>query len=103
MEDTKLELLSVIEDILGNKVNLIDGVRIINHLKNKREDIEDNIFNTFVYVGSETDSYPRGSVRDTWNDESLLRIDKEAEDSIKDFRSDIETACKMLRSYLREI
>lgn len=102
--EAKKEIIRIASDVLNNNVNLIEACRTITGLSCDTDNPEDDIYNPFVAVDSETDHFPMGSVRDLCDPEYLARIDKEIERYIELANNDIRKACyELIKKLSNEI
>jgi len=66
--------------MLNGQMHFLEGVRLLTSLRHRAGVAsDDDDFDTFVAVDSETDSLPIGDVRRHWADEALQRLDPEIE------------------------
>lgn len=94
------KIIEIANKMLKGEINLAKGSREIVSLKNKIEDSENNIFNTFIMVDSDTDHIPLDQhVRKIWNKNALKELDKELDEYIQDMKLSIITGCKNLIKY----
>lgn len=97
------KIIEIANKMLKGEINLAKGSREIVSLKNKIEDSENDIFNTFILVDSDTDHIPLDEdIRKRWNQESLKELDKELDQYIFDMRKKILESCKELIRYFNK-
>ena len=99
MQDYNTEtdkITAVATAMINGEMSLIEGCRIISSLRHTANSPNDDIFNVFVGVDSETDGYPLGKVREGFNPEYLRRLDDDIEQYLEGERSSIIRSCQEL-------
>ena len=89
----KDELINMLNLIISEKINMLEGVRNVVHLRHNIDLTDKEIFNYFVAIDSETDHIPLGKVREHWNKDSLENIDVEMNEYIEDSIEDTKRVC----------
>lgn len=98
--DAKKELIKVVNAMLSEKIDLIEGVRKICSLRFDIGDPENVIFYVIRGIDSETDTFPLGDVRSNWDFDALARIDKEIDNYLSENKKDILESCReILKTY----
>src|SRR5579859_7742704 len=83
-------------EIIQKKINLVEGVRALEHLLVTLKIDMDEEFLTIKAVDSESDVFPMGSVRKHWNPEKLKELDKERIEFEKFYENGVFEACRKL-------
>jgi hypothetical protein len=94
--DKKNELLAIVQDMLSEKMNLIEGVRKINALRFAIGDPDNTVFYAIRAIDSETESYPLGTLRSYCDEDYLRHKDKELAEFLLIGRTDILKACRVI-------
>lgn len=94
--NAKNKIVEVAQKIILGELNIIEGSRIITSLVANNNLSKVELYFPFEAVDSETDHLPFGQVRDECSSAYLARIDREIEAYIKETKSVIIEACKVL-------
>ncbi len=92
----KNELINTLNMIISEKINMLEGVRNIVHLRHNADLKDKEIFDYFIAIDSETDHIPLGKAREHWNKDALKNIDAELDEYIKGSIKDTKKACMEL-------
>lgn len=96
----RLELVLLAQDMLSDKVNLIEGVRKICSLRFAIADPENDVFIPFRAIESETDHYPLGKARIICSEDYLRRVDDQIESYLENTKQVIFDGCRdIIRLY----
>lgn len=90
----KQELVDTAKAMIDGRMDLIVGIRAICSLRFAVGAPDDEIFFPIRGIESETDVFPVGELRKSYNQEYLARVDIEMSDYLKEAESDILDACK---------
>jgi hypothetical protein len=94
------EIVAVSRSILAEEINIIEGIRKIDALRNFLDNSEDEVFFPIRVLESETDQFPAGTERASWAPESLKKLDQDAEEYLANAKHDIFEACReIIRLY----
>ena len=96
----KEKIIKIANDILENKIGIIEGARELNHFQfgYNLENNKSLLF--FVGVASETDHLPVDVVREKWNKDALLIKDKEIKEVEDYYKNAVTKACRELIEFL---
>lgn len=89
-------MLMTARAMLNRELGLIEGCRRIDSLRFGTPNPEDELFDTFRGVASETDHLPLGEVRDHASEAHLVRADQEASEYLERMSPRILSACESL-------
>ncbi len=97
------KIVKIANKILKEEINLALGCRQIYRLKGNTDDSDNEIYNIFILVASDTDHIPLDQhVRKIWNKNALKELDKELDEYIQDMKLSIITACEKLIRYYKK-
>jgi hypothetical protein len=88
------ELVELANLMLEGHIHLIEGVRKACSLCFEIGDSENNLFNSFRAIDSETDHYPLGKIRASCAKDYLQRVDAEMEEYLVNVKQDILDTCR---------
>jgi hypothetical protein len=94
----KSEMLEVARLMLAGRCDLIEGCRRIASLGSLLDVEDDPAIIPFRGFASETDRFPRGDVRRDYAHDFLGRLDGEADEYLKEVRTEILRSCGDLLS-----
>ena len=87
MSTDELEMaLRLAADVLDGKVDLVSGCRRILAYRSRISGIADETWDVFVAIASETDDFPVGDVRDTWDADALAAKDADVAAYVEEVR-----------------
>lgn len=92
--EEKMTLLA--RDILNDKIDPVEGCRIMCNLADSLGDLNNEIFRVFQAIESETDHFLIGSVREYCDPEYLKRIDREKHEYLVDMKKYIFDECQKI-------
>lgn len=91
--ESRKRLIKVLEKIIADEINLIEGARIIVSLRVRVNLDDSNLFHFFIAIDSETDHFPLGKVRQNWNKEALSKMDAEMDQYILKTINEAKKVC----------
>lgn len=94
--EKKEALLSFLNLLLREECDYIEAVREIVRLQLSLGLEEDNDFSVIEGIEDETDEFPRGNVRNSWNSEALKIKDKEALEYYNQVKDELFKTCEIL-------
>ena len=97
LEAQSKKVVEIAQDILSNKVRLIEGARLLVSLRPTvtRDDFDPD-FIPFIALTSETDDLAVGNEREFWASDALLKKDKEIQEVETAYRNKIFSACEAI-------
>jgi len=97
------ELLTLLKEAQLCKDIIVQNRDIV--ARYNRLGIDENFSSYLVLLGldSDTDHLPKGSVRDFWNEDALIKIDLESKDYERSYRDDFLKACDSLLLKLNDM
>ncbi len=93
-EIKKQKAIEIATAVINGTVNPIEGCRQLWHMKYDIGMENDENFNLFTAVDSETDHLPLGSQKDQCSTSYLERVQREERQYLESARDDIVQACK---------
>ena len=90
------KVVAIAEAILKGDMGIIVGSRKLNSLRFTLDLPNDEDFNLFVVIDSDTDHLPVDWERQNWSAEALARKDVEIAECEKFYRESVIAACKKL-------
>lgn len=100
LNQTRNKIISLCDDILLEKINLLDGCRKISSLSWDLNERENEIFYPFIAIDSSTDHLPLGEMRQRCSASFLEKADIEINECIQDSQPSIFLACRELIAYM---
>ena len=97
LEAQHKQVVEIAEDILANKIGLIEGARLLLRLRPTvtQDDFDPGFIPLMAFV-SETDDLPVGKDRQLWASDALLEKDKEIQKAEELYRDDVFAACQVI-------
>lgn len=102
IEKGKIKLRETAKLILKNKINWVEGCRLIVNLQNEIDEQDNEIFNFIRFLESETDDIPIGQARNFCDEAYLKKIDKEIEAYREKISEDLIKSCNEIIEYLSQ-
>ena len=93
-EKKKKELVDVAQRMVAGTYDLIEGCREIVSLRHEIDDPDNEVFTPIRGIESDSDDYPKGSVRSHYQKDFLERLDKEETEYLSRTKSVIITSCE---------
>jgi len=98
--NTRQDIVTIAQNIIKKNINIIDGCIKINALWDEAELPHDDSYYLFVLIDSDTDTFPRGYLREICSEEYLKEQDEEEKNYLKAFEKDIDEECqKLIKEY----
>lgn len=98
----KQKLKHTCDDILNDKINIVEGCRILSRFESEIAAISGDILRLVLWFEDETEEYPQGQVRGVYSKEYLQKLDEEYLPFIKENESSIKIACQKINNFLAE-
>lgn len=98
--NSNILLRNTCKDILGEKIDIVDGCRILCSWKNEIVSLPKDIFKPIVRFEAKTGGYPLGKVRDVYAEHYLRELDEEYLPFIRKSRKPVMTACQALIDFI---
>lgn len=96
MKEIKAEIIEIATKMIEEKIDLLEGCRILVHLQGKLNDPPEAFF-ILRGIDSETDIFPTSQAeRKQWNPEVLARLDKEKDEYISSIKEIMIEACSKI-------
>ena len=92
-------LIDTLESFQNEQLGVTEASRKVVALRDSLGELSNPLFNTFVAVESETDTFPIGDVRQRWSAAALSRMDAEREATERHYRPYMLEECGALMSY----
>jgi hypothetical protein len=78
VEDVRCRIVEVARRMLEKRLSFIEGARELSELSHEADVAkDDDDFEVFRLIDSETDALPRGEVRKHWSDSALRKLQPE--------------------------
>lgn len=97
VQSVRNKVVETAQAMLEGEISYLEGARWLASLRHDasvRDDDED--FNVFVGIASETDDFPLGSVRELWDKQALDRLQPEIDAAEAWARKHAELVCQKL-------
>ena len=94
-DSARRQVFAIANGILGGSIHPIDGCRALIRLRSDSS-LDLPAFDVVNAIQSETDDYPRGSIRANYEAGLLWRLDQEIESYLQRVREPLFEACRQL-------
>ena len=96
LERKRAEIVNLAKKIIKKNIDIIEGCIEIKWLWLDAELPENDSYNFFTLISSDTDTFPKGYLREISSEEYLKEQDKKEKEYLKKFEKDIEEECQKL-------
>ena len=90
----RTQCIDVCQSVIAGKIGLVEGVRSLVSLSFDLGCEDEQPFLGFRGIDSQSDHFPLGEFRDSWNKDALAREDAKRIDIEGDFRDQVVADCK---------
>ncbi len=96
-QEKRAELVAVVEAMIREKLDLIEGVRQLSRLRFATKNPDDSVFNLIIGIDSETDHFPVGQFRDLCAASYLKRADRDMDRYLGRVKEELLATCREIR------
>ncbi len=94
-QESKDKIVSIANKMLNNNINLVDGCRQISRLRFNSDNPNDDVFNIFVLVSSDTEDVPLDeNVRKNFGSDYLKEKEAELNSYLDEMKGRILEDCR---------